>query len=90
MFVTLVIRLTPFCQIIEILIYSHVYRDTRAYILDPCIQVPFELSLSTLKELQINVQRNYTWKFKSSHLNIRQVNDYCFQTNCCPHEMRKI
>ena len=38
MFVTLVIRLTPFCQIIEILLYSQVYRDTRAYILDPCIQ----------------------------------------------------
>ena len=35
MFVTLVIiRLTPFCQIIEILMFYHVYRDTRAYILD--------------------------------------------------------
>ena len=40
MFVTLVIIiiLTPFCQIIEIFLYSHVYRDTRAYILDPCIR----------------------------------------------------
>ena len=41
MFVTLVIIiiiLTPFYQIIEICLYSHVYRDTRAYILDPRIR----------------------------------------------------
>ena len=42
MFVTFIIIiimwLIPFCQIIDILLYSHVYRDTRAYILDPCIR----------------------------------------------------
>ena len=27
-----------FCQIIKILLYSHHYRGTRAYILDPCIR----------------------------------------------------
>ena len=37
MFVTFIIIL-PFCQIIEILLYYQLYRDTRAYILDPFIQ----------------------------------------------------
>ena len=39
MFVTfIIIIITPFCHIIKILRYSHLYRDTRAYILDPCIR----------------------------------------------------
>ena len=36
MFVTFII--IPFYQIMEILQYSHPYRDTRAYILDHCIR----------------------------------------------------
>ena len=38
MFVTFIIILIPFCQIIEIRLYYHVYRDIRAYMLDHCIQ----------------------------------------------------
>ena len=40
MFVTFIIImwLTPFCKIIEILLNSHLYRDTHVYILDPCIR----------------------------------------------------
>ena len=37
MFVTFV-WLMPFCQIIKILLFSHFYRDTHAYILNSCIQ----------------------------------------------------
>ena len=45
-FISISIWLIPFCQIIEIILYSHVYRDTYAYILDPCIQ---EFELGTLE-----------------------------------------
>ena len=42
-----------FCHIIEILQYSHRYRDTRAYILDPCIQ---EFSLNILHDFLENMK----------------------------------
>ena len=44
MFVTFIIIITLFCQIINIFKFE-LYRDTRAYILDPCIREFFYRTL---------------------------------------------
>ena len=63
MFVTF-IWLTPFCQIIKILLNYHPYRNTRAYILDPCIQESL-------------IQTFYNSMKRAKSADVRAMSDWC-------------